>query len=222
MIGFHSRFCVDDDGHYSNDKTFFLPGRTLYIAALLNSSVLWRLMWAEFPHMKDEAIAMHAFAVESLPIPEAPESQRVAVEARVQALLELASRHQDTTSAFFTWLSTEFGTTRTTQKLEAYWQLDAATLEAEVRRAGASKLTPAAQRLLAEEHARQLAALHPVLAKIRQLEIELQHLVFDLYGLTPDEVQLLRSTAPPRDPLALVEGAVPVTVRIPQGSRSAN
>jgi hypothetical protein len=35
--------------------------------------------------------------------------------------------------------------------------------------------------------------------------MELQHLVFDLYGLTPDEVQLLRSTAPPRDPLALVE-----------------
>ena len=69
-------------------------------------------------------------------------------------------------------------------------------------------MTPAAQRLLAEEHAHQLAALRPVLAKIRQLEIELQHLVFDLYGLTPDEVQLLRSTAPPRDPLALVEGVV--------------
>jgi hypothetical protein len=48
----------------------------------------------------------------------------------------------------------------------------------------------------------------PLLTKIRQLEIELQHLLFDLYGLTPDEVQLLRSTAPPRDPLALVEGAV--------------
>jgi hypothetical protein len=37
---------------------------------------------------------------------------------------------------------------------------------------------------------------------------KLQHLVFDLYGLTPEEVQLLRTTAPPRDPLALVEGAV--------------
>jgi hypothetical protein len=45
------------------------------------------------------------------------------------------------------------------------------------------------------------------LAKIRQLEIELQHLVFGLYGLTPEEVQLIRTTAPPRDPLALVEAA---------------
>jgi hypothetical protein len=53
----------------------------------------------------------------------------------------------------------------------------------------------------------QVTQLRPLLTKIRQLEIELQHLVFDLYGLTPDEVQLLRSTAPPRDPLALVEAA---------------
>jgi predicted amino acid dehydrogenase len=66
-------------------------------------------------------------------------------------------------------------------------------------------VTPAARRLLAEEHARQLVALRPVLAKIRQLEIELQHMVFDVYGLTPDEVQLLRSAAPQRDRLMLVE-----------------
>ncbi len=61
------------------------------------------------------------------------------------------------------------------------------------------------QRSLVEEHARQVARLRPLLAKSRHLEIELQHLVFDLYGLTPEEVQLLRATAPLRDPLALVE-----------------
>jgi hypothetical protein len=32
----------------------------------------------------------------------------------------------------------------------------------------------------------------------------LQHLVFDLYVLTPDEVQLLRYTAAQRHPLVLV------------------
>lgn len=102
------------------------------------------------------------------------------------------------------------GTQRVTQKLETYWQLDTKALEAEVRRAGAGVLTAAARRLLAEEHARQVAQLRPLQAKIRQLEIKLQHLVFDLYGLTPEEVQLLRTTAPPRDPLALVEAGPPV------------
>jgi len=205
VIAFHSRFCLDEEGFYSNDKTFVLPAGDVYLLALLNSSVLWRLAWAEFPHMKDEAIAMHGFAVEGLPVATPSAEARAAVETRAVQLVALAREQYQFTSAFFDWLAEKLSATRVTQKLETYWQLDAATLEAEVRRAGASKLTPVAQRLLAEEHARQLAALRPVLAKTRQLEIELQHVVFDLYGLTPDEVQLLRSTAPPRDPLALVE-----------------
>ena len=49
--------------------------------------------------------------------------------------------------------------------------------------------------------------------RISQLEIEWQHLVFDLYGLTPEEVQLLRAIAPPRDPLTLVEAGQPVERR---------
>jgi hypothetical protein len=68
-------------------------------------------------------------------------------------------------------------------------------------------LRPRRSRLVPDEPTCQVAQLRPLLAKVRQLEIELQHLVFDLYGLTPEEVQLLRSTAPPHDPLALVEAA---------------
>ena len=45
----------------------------------------------------------------------------------------------------------------------------------------------------------------PALTEADALEIDVQHRIFHLYGLTPDEVRLLRSTAPPRDPLALVE-----------------
>ncbi len=126
-----------------------------------------------------------------------------------QQLVGSARHGQQLSARFLKRLTSKLGAERVTQKLETYWQLDAATLVAEVRRAGASKLTPAAQRLLAEEHARQLAALRPILAKMRQLEIELQRLVFDIYGLTPEEVQLLRSTAPPRDPLALAEAMPP-------------
>lgn len=50
-----------------------------------------------------------------------------------------------------------------------------------------------------------LRAVSPLLTKTRQLEIQLQHLVFDFYGLTPEEVWLMRSIAPPRDSLALAE-----------------
>ncbi len=204
-IAFHSWFGLDADGMYSNNTCYFTRGADLYLLSVLNSSVVWWYLARSATHAKDEAFRLHAIFMEQLPVPPAS-PHRGAVEALARALIDLTADRHQVTSAFFDWLERNLGTTRVTQKLETYWQLDAATLEAEVRRAGASKLTPAAQRLLAEEHARQLAALRPVLAKSRQLEIELQHLVFDLFGLTSEDVQLLRSTAPPRDPLALVEG----------------
>ena len=68
----------------------------------------------------------------------------------------------------------------------------------EIRRADVQTLSSRDQvaALFAEEHTRQVV-----------MRFRLQHLVFDLYGLMPEEVQLLRSTAPPRDPLALVKAA---------------
>ena len=46
-----------------------------------------------------------------------------------------------------------------------------------------------------------------LLAYTSRRETRLQQTIFDLYGLTPDEVRLLRATASPRDPLTLVEEA---------------
>jgi len=204
-IAFHSWFALDADGMYSNNTCYFTPGEDLYLLGVLNSSVIWWYLSRSATHAKDEAFRLHGIFMEELPIPKS--SRRDAIEGPARQLVDVAADQQQMTTTFFNWLASKLGTTRVTQKLETYWQLDAKTLEAEVRRAGAGALTPAAQRLLAEEHTRQVAQLRPLLAKTRQLEVELQHLVFDLYGLTPEEVQLLRSTAPPRDPLALVEAA---------------
>jgi hypothetical protein len=158
-------------------------------------------------HGKDEALRLKTIFMDHLPVPACDRGFPDEMKHSVRDVIASTKEQQAATSAFFDWLATKLGTERVTQKLEAYWQLDAATLEAEARRAGAPALTPAAKKLLSDEHARQVTQLKPLLAETRRLEIELQYLVFDLYGLTPEEVQLLRTTAPPRDPLALVEAA---------------
>ena len=89
-------------------------------------------------------------------------------DIRQEDVQALTADRQRAASAFYEWLGRKLSTVRMTQKLETYWQLDTAALEAEVRRTGVSKLTPAG-RLLAEEHACELAVRRPLLAKIRQL-----------------------------------------------------
>ncbi len=203
-IAFHSRFALDGDATYSNETCFFLPTGDRVLVAILNSSVTWCYLARNAYHGKDEALRLKTIFMEDVPIP-ASRNLRASIEEATGKLITLTAERQQASRLFFDSLAKKLGTTRVTQKLEIYWQLDTATLEAEVGRAGASTLTPAARRLLADEHGRQVAQLRPILDQTRRLEIELQHLVFDLYSLTPDDVQLLRSTAPPRDPLALVE-----------------
>ena len=221
VIAYHSRFVLEKTKLYSNDKTFILPSADLYLLAVLNSSVLWRVMWTDLPHMKDEAIAMQGFAVESLPIPEPDNGQREAVAGMAERLVSLTREQQALHSSFGHIVRDGFGAERITRKLESYWHLDADALVREVRRAGAAKLSAAGQRELVEQHARQIALLAPIFAESRQLEIGLQQQIFDLYGLTPDEVRLLRATAPPRDPLALAEQCDSILDATPPGRHTA-
>lgn len=203
-IAFHSWFAFDDVGMYANNTCYFIPRSDLSLLAILNSSVAWWYLSRSATHAKDEAFRLHGIFMELLPVVPPTGRFLAAVEPAASSLVDLTKQQQQLGSAFFDWLRTTLSTTRVTQKLETYWQLDSAALVTEVKRAGAKSLSAAARKVLLDEHADQVSELRPILAKARQLEIELQYRIFDLYGLTQEEIQLLRSTAPPRDPLALV------------------
>src|SRR5262249_54531782 len=41
VIAKESRFTLDTEGYFSNDKTFFIPTSDLYLLGILNSSLAW-------------------------------------------------------------------------------------------------------------------------------------------------------------------------------------
>jgi hypothetical protein len=65
----------------------------------------------------------------------------------------------------------------------------------------AGKLTPAALRTLRDGYAEQAAPVQQRQAEAQTLERRLADLVNQAYGLTPEVVELLRRTAPPRMPV---------------------
>ena len=72
--------------------------------------------------------------------------------------------------------------------------------EVKKARGKAKPLSVADVKRLREEHARSVGPLQTLAAEARQLESKVADLVNAAYGLTPDEVQLLWDTAPPRMP----------------------
>jgi hypothetical protein len=69
----------------------------------------------------------------------------------------------------------------------------------------AGKLSPAALRALCDGYAEQAGPIQQRQAEALRLERRLADLVNQLYELTPEEIDLLWRTAPPRMPLGRSE-----------------
>lgn len=206
-IAFHSAFAFDDESLYANNTCYFVPREDPVLLAILNSSVTWWYLTRSVTHGKDEALRLFGIFMEELPIPKATPRVQKAMEDRVRRVIALSRGRATLAADYLGFLKRASGLKKATERLASYHLLTADELADELRRGGASKLAPIAKQEIVREHSRQIGQLIPALTEVRALEIELQQLVFELYGLTPDEVHLLRSTAPPRDPLALVESA---------------
>lgn len=202
-IQFHPSYCFNTSGFYSNNKAFVLPTADHYLLAVLNSPLLWWHNWRYLPHMKDEALNPAGFLIEQLPIAPPTAAIRAEVKPAVERLIAITRANQEGRRDTLDWLRTEFGVEAPGQKLEAFAALDEAAFVEEVRKRrpkSAGKLSPAALRALRDGYTEQAAPVQQRQAEALRLERRLADLVNQAYGLTPEDIDLLWRTAPPRMP----------------------
>jgi hypothetical protein len=202
-IQFHPSYCLDTDRFLSNNKVFILPANAPYVLAVLNSPLMWWHNWRHLPHMKDEALSPVAALMETLPIAPPTDALRAEVEPAVEQLIAITRANQEARRDTLDWLRTEFDIEKPGQKLEAFAALSSDAFIAEVRKRrpkGAGPLKPAALKALREGYADLATPVQQRQATAQQLERRLADLVNAAYGLTPEEVELLWQSAPPRMP----------------------
>jgi hypothetical protein len=199
-IQFHSRFSIDREGLYLNNKCFFLAADDLGLLASLNSALMSWYMWHTAPRMKDEAFALQGFYMENLPIVRGGQKEAKSLVAHTKSRRTLETTLLD-------WLRLSIGLQKVSDKLASFWQLSEVEFLAELKKAGL-KLSKADTQRVREEFASTTKEYLPLLGKTRALERQLHQAVFEAYELTAKEIKLVRETASPRDPLTLLdEGA---------------
>ena len=171
------------------------------LLAILNSPLMWWHNWRFLPHMKDEALTPMSFRMEVLPIADFPDSIEAA-HSSVEELLARSSTIQCCASAILDWLRHEFVLEKPGQVLAAPEKLDANAFVDAVRKAlpKSRKLSAADIARLKQEHADTIEPARRAAAKSLALERRLSDLVNAVYGLTPEEIDLMWRTAPPRMP----------------------
>ncbi|MEG5089984.1 TaqI-like C-terminal specificity domain-containing protein [Microcoleus sp. AT9b-C4] len=89
IIAKNTEFAVDFSGHYSNDKTsFWLTDSVYFLLGILNSKVVWWFIRKTAATKQGGFYEFKPIYVSQIPIPTAPEPDRLAIEALVQKCLD--------------------------------------------------------------------------------------------------------------------------------------
>jgi hypothetical protein len=201
-IQFHPWYTLDPTGSLGNNKTFILASGDLYLLAVLNSPLMWWHNFRYLPHMKDEALTPVAFLIEKLPVAVPSDVVRWAIEQAARRLIEIAESQRSTIRDLLDWLRVEQSVSEPNQKLQSPADLDSESFVSEVRKLRGKKnpLSLAALKSLREEHTRTILPAQVLAREALGLERKINDLVNEAYGLTPEEVELMWETVPPRMP----------------------
>jgi len=202
-ITWRPQFAFIDTPTYLLNTAYMWPTDDPWLLAAVNSPLLWAYMWRNATHGKDEALRLIYSFTETLPIARPIDGARNEAEGAVRRLSSLSRADQETRRDTLDWLRVEFGVQKPGQKLEDFAALDADAFVEEVRKRrpkGEGRLTPGALRDLRSGYEEQATPVREARAEAARLERRLSDLVNEAYGLTPEEVNLLWKTAPPRMP----------------------
>lgn len=205
VIQFLPQYSFDDTGIYGNDKTYFIPCSDLCLLGWLNSPLFWWYNWRQFIHMKDEALNPANYLMEELPIAPPTETIRSEVEPIVSRLIEITKTTQSAYRDVLDWLQVEQQIDKPGQKLESFATLNCDEFVKEIKSRKPKNLGSLSPKALKEvrdvynDYAPNLQALK---SEALSLENRLSDLVNQAYGLTPEEVDLMWKTAPPRMPIS--------------------
>lgn len=203
-IQFHPAYALDTSGLFVTNKVFFLPSSDRWLLAVLNSPLMWWYCWRYLPHMKDETLSPVGAKMVDLPIAAPPSrATRDQAEPMVDALIALKKADDDTRAAVLDALRMQYAVTEPGNKLYDFASLDADSFVREVlkrRPKAAGKLEISELTALREMYGDEGLPMQARRREALILERRLGGLVDDAYGLTPEDVALLWSTAPPRMP----------------------
>ncbi len=206
-IQFHPSYSYDENGYLTNNKAFILPKPDLYILAVLNSPLIWWYNWRYLPHMKDEALNPAGYLMETLPIAPPTEEIRAEVEEIATRLIEITKINREANKDVLEWLQITYKIEKLGQKLENFASLELNELVEEVRKRmrktkSSDPLSPATLKALKEAYNEYAPAIQIRRAEAIKLEHRLSDLVNQAYKLTPEEIDLMWKTAPPRMPIS--------------------
>lgn len=155
-----------------------------YLLSIINSKLI------NFYYTKScDVLSVALNSIKQLPIVEiTPEQQRPFIE-KADLMLNLNKEFHDELSHTFDFLSQKFWLQKITTKLEKFWELDFSVFKKELK---IWKITMMEEEDLMKRFENKKKYFESKLAEIESVDNSIDEMVFDLYGLTKEEREIVR------------------------------
>lgn len=209
-LAFHSRFCLEQENVIIDMTCFVLPCSDLWLLAVLNSPLMWYWLWRNTIHGKDEVLRLKNIYTETLPIAKPTAEIRAEVEEIVTRLIEITKLNGQIYKDVLDWLQVEYKIEKLGNKLADFATLEFVEFVEEVRKRmskpktakkASDPLSIPAFTALRQAHNDYVPEIQNRKNEAVKLEQRLADLVNQTYQLTPEEIDLMWKTAPPRMPI---------------------
>ena len=193
----------DNNKFYANNKCFIISSDNSiylkYLSSLISSKTLnffFKLVCNPIARTSINADETPRYNnskiyIEQLPIyPLASEQQKSFVE-RVDLILNLNKSLQEEENSFKDWLMHTFNIEKLSQKLEKYYKLYFDDFLNELEKKKINVKSRDNYQTLKKEFNESINVINPLLQQIKETDSEIDQMVYDLYGLTPEEIKII-------------------------------
>ncbi len=189
---------ISDEELYNSQNAFnIIPAKGWapeFILSILNSKLM------TFYHRKkflDETKSVYQKILikncKKFPIPQITLKEQKTFVDKVNQMNKLKISQKGEIREFRGWLKRTFEIEKLSQKIEKYYELSFDDFLNELKKKKVDIKPRKTQELLQSEFNQSVSVLNPLLQQIKETDKEIDEMVYDLYGLTPEEREIINN-----------------------------
>jgi len=190
-------FSLQRNGEYYANTAYFLPTEDPFLLAVLNTPIGWYI-WSGYAAMARGGVRrLFTQHIELTPIPSASASDKAqlgVMSKAAQAAAEKRYELQQSITRRIPDLAADPANAKLTNRLKEWWALpDFAAFQREVEKALKAHIPLKQRNEWEDEFTEARAGINALSAEISRLEKEINAKVYELFELTPAEIELLEA-----------------------------
>ena len=188
-----NKFCFDNESNYLNAPAVFLPTDDLVLLGILNSKVVWYFLKSICVVRSGGYIEVKPQYFEQIPIPDYEDSITEPLKHLVKIIISLSKNIQEKQNTFLSRIQSNFTIDKPSNKLKEFYNYDFKTFLSELKKKKIT-LTLKQQDEWEQYFNEYKTEINKLQQQINQTDNEIDQLVYKLYGLTPEEIEIVEGT----------------------------